>query len=583
MDPYDILNAPSTQQKTGLTHAQHLSRLISFGSNFIDTRKSPPLATIVAEIRKPIYLFQLLVFSFWIAKTYYIYAVLNLLFVIVSFIANVLGKNDSKKIIKQLIKTYGPEVRVTRDGQSFMAGSASLVPGDVIQITGRITLPCDLVLIEGIMDVDESTITGDTVPAQKVPYKGGETDIRRSSAMFIQQENTLIGGTRILSVKYALAVVIRTGFNTSRGRTIRTLLSQKQDTRHGYTNGLNQFIFTFMFASFLNLLAAVLYKYFFLEQKADSPINYVDLFVCTVPPFMPLVLILPLYIAKRRLKKSRVKCTSLLGLMKMGTVNCVCYDKTGTMTEESLLLYGTIETKKNQFLAMRESPLDMSRHAISVMAACHNLVRVNDRVMGDHLEEALFKRCGYELSREKTENRFLVHPPPAFNDRGTIQVTHVYPFSSTLRRMSVVTKIPNCCVYTKGSPNSIKEICSESTIPVDYDQIVANYGLLGYRIIAMAKRSLRDDEYFLNLDRKDVEKNMEFLGFLVLKSQLYPTMKTEIKNLKSSNIKCKVVTGDTVFTAISAAMESGMIQKNSRVLMAEAVKGMLYQKTMLTI
>jgi magnesium-transporting ATPase (P-type) len=426
MDPYEILSSPSTTQSIGLSHNQHLTRLISFGSNHIDTRKSSPFKKIFAELRKPIHAFQILVFAFWIAKSYYIYAFLFLILVIVSFIAHIFEKNDSKKIIKQLIKTYGPEVRVTRDGQSFMAGSASLVPGDLVQITGRITLPCDLVLIEGTMDVDESTITGDTVPAQKVAFKGGDSnEALRSSASYIQQENTLIGGTRVLSVKYALAVVVRTGFNTSRGKVIRTLLSQKQDTSHSYASDLNRFIITFMICSFINTFAMIMYKIFYLRRSGDPILSFLDLFVCTVPPFMPLVLIMPLYIAARRLRKSRIKCTSLLGLMKMGTVDCICYDKTGTMTEESLALYGTIEAMRKKliqnnpsFAPMRESPLDMSRDAISVMAACHNLVRVNDQVMGDKLEEALFKRCGYQLEREKTENRFMVHPPPCFNHRG---------------------------------------------------------------------------------------------------------------------------------------------------------------------
>jgi magnesium-transporting ATPase (P-type) len=56
-------------------------------------------------------------------------------------------------------------------------------------------------------------------------------------------------------------------------------------------------------------------------------------------------------------------------------------------------------------------------------------------------------------------------------------------------------------------------------VPNDYDQVVAYYGLLGYRIIAMAKRILKDEEFFL-LDRKQVERNMDFVGFIILKSSV---------------------------------------------------------------
>ncbi len=60
---------------------------------------------------------------------------------------------------------------------------------------------------------------------------------------------------------------------------------------------------------------------------------------------------------------------------------------------------------------------------------------------------------------------------------------------------------------------------SQIIVPNDYDQVVAYYGLLGYRIIAMAKRILKDEEFFL-LDRKQVERNMDFVGFIILKSSV---------------------------------------------------------------
>lgn len=82
---------------------------------------------------------------------------------------------------------------------AFMAGSAGLVPGDLIAFTGRVTLPCDMVLLTGSCNVDESTITGVMVPAVKIPY---QADLQKFGEKHpVMSDNKLIGGTRVLSAK----------------------------------------------------------------------------------------------------------------------------------------------------------------------------------------------------------------------------------------------------------------------------------------------------------------------------------------------------------------------------------------------
>ncbi|KAL0480828.1 gloB, partial [Acrasis kona] len=460
MDPYDILSDHSTKKMIGLSHPEHLMRLTRFGSNHIDVKKSNPFRNLFKQMRKPIYWFLITVFILRLTREIsgqgnfypplYIYSVLFALFIVISFIFNVLRANHSKKLVKQLIKTYGPEVRVIRDSESYIVGSASLVPGDLVQITGRITLPCDLVLIEGTMDVDECTITGDTVPGSKAPYIHTEKN-PGVAPLSIQQENMLIGGTRVISAKNALAVVVRTGFNTSRGRTIRTLLSQEEEEQvHSYSSDINNLMITLMLSAAVNTLVAGIFRYHYLHKTDWTALRYLNQFVSTVPPFLTLVLILPMMVARRTLSRLRIKCTSLLGLLKMGTVDCICYDKTGTMTEEILTLHGVLQVDSNtsfQSIITHNHSDAVNSNVTTIMAACHDLTKIHNRVVGDKLEEALFVATGFELKRELNENKFSVHPRVARSScvTSSIHVSQIYCFNTILGRMSVVTQE---CVFS---------------------------------------------------------------------------------------------------------------------------------------
>lgn len=233
MDAHEIVNRSSNILKgTGLDSATHRRRLIHFGNNHIDIKPAKKWKELIKNITEPMHLIIfglciLLVAKILLSKqellvARIVYLLLMLSVNIFSIYLSYKQRSVSRRVLKDLAGSYGREMRVLRDGESFMAGSASLVPGDIVEITGRITLPCDMVLIRGSVEVDESMITGDTVTAQKIPYMGQtrssptssspttnptekrmnySVDSQMTTAVIIQQENTLIGGSKTLSAK----------------------------------------------------------------------------------------------------------------------------------------------------------------------------------------------------------------------------------------------------------------------------------------------------------------------------------------------------------------------------------------------
>lgn len=137
--------------------------------------------------------------------------------------------------------------------------------------------------------------------------------------------------------------------------------------------------------------------------------------------------------------------------------------------------------------------------------------------------------------------------------------------------MSVMTRFPDFCVYTKGSSHAIKSICNPTTIPSDYDDKLRTLGLQGYRVIAMAMKQLSEDSFFKNITREQAEKDLTFIGFVVMGNKLKPETQSEIRNISKTKIRTPMITGDSVFTAVAVAKDAGIIQSATRILLSDVV------------
>nr|CAD7264233.1 unnamed protein product [Timema shepardi] len=152
-----------------------------------------------------------------------------------------------------------------------------------------------------------------------------------------------------------------------------------------------------------------------------------------------------------------------------------------------------------------------------------------------------------------------------------IGIVHQYQFSSTLQRMSVITRVlgtQEFIVFCKGSPEMIMSLSLPHTVPPDVLSILENYTEKGYRVIALGMRTL-DDLSFSNVEdikREDVEKQLKFLGLVVLENRLKPETKGVISILRKADINVVMITGDNILTALSVARECGIIQSGEQII-----------------
>jgi len=270
--------------------------------------------------------------------------------------------------------------------------SSDLVPGDIIILPngGKFEMSCDAVLIYGNVIVNEAMLTGESVPVTKTP-------IARSATLYqtrAHQKHTLLCGTEVIQTRassahsQALAVVTRTGFCTTKGNLVRSIM---------YPAPVD-FKFeedSYKFVGFLTLVASIGFGYtcYRLIQAGEKNIGDIfldaaDLITIVIPPALPAAMTIGSIYAQKRLKEKGIFCISPRTINVSGSVQCVCFDKTGTLTEDGLDMLGTVPVKSEKFdnLIKEGETIDHGEDLIKGMSTCHSLTIIDEKLSGDPID-----------------------------------------------------------------------------------------------------------------------------------------------------------------------------------------------------
>eukprot|EP00818_Percolomonas_sp_WS_P003080 CAMPEP_0117437070 /NCGR_PEP_ID=MMETSP0759-20121206/1332_1 /TAXON_ID=63605 /ORGANISM="Percolomonas cosmopolitus, Strain WS" /LENGTH=884 /DNA_ID=CAMNT_0005228687 /DNA_START=92 /DNA_END=2747 /DNA_ORIENTATION=+ len=464
----------------------------------------------------------------------------------------------SNSTVKALAKAYGSEVRVIRSGESFITGSASLVPGDLIEITGRMMMPCDAILLRGVVECEEQPITGDPTPTAKYSASLKRRDISNN--------NMLIGGTYVTKLKpppnaSVVAVVVKTGYQSVKGDLIKQVLTaQRMALFHPYLSDIYALLRMMLLCgmiSFFILLVYMAANFWGLVDRGFFFDNLLDTIVICSPPFLGIIYTIPLMAVKRRLKKKGMYIQNLYAIMKFGIVDTVCFDKTNTLTEHQCTLAGIMEAKNGRFNAPLHS---VSGASAPTMDGNHGHMPLTlsggGKILGDPVEMELFEESQFKMKKLPEIQGFSV---ARSNPDVTMHVAQSFPFNSKDRKNGVLVLTPDPVYFVKGAPLTIAAICDPKTVPSNLDDILREYGMMGYRILAFAAKrmdtSMTDFSSSSVIHLKSLEKNMQFLGLFLLQNAPLSIFQ-EIRQLHEAKIHTCIMTGDSIYTAAACAKDS---------------------------
>lgn len=218
--------------------------------------------------------------------------------------------------------------------------STELVPGDLVEIPEYCFMPCDVVLLSGTAVMNESMLTGESVPAIKNPIPHTQ-DIYNFEK---DQKYTLYSGTKVIQTRRigdqrVFGVVIKTGFMTTKGGLIRDILYPKPNRFSFYKDSL-LYLLVFFFMAIIGYCSAIEALKEDDYEADDFVLNFLDLITITVPPILATTMTVGTGFSIMRLKNQKIYCISPPRVNVSGRVNIMVLDKTGTLTEDGLQVLG---------------------------------------------------------------------------------------------------------------------------------------------------------------------------------------------------------------------------------------------------
>ncbi|MGB8216929.1 MAG: magnesium-translocating P-type ATPase [Candidatus Methanoperedens sp.] len=508
----------------GITGDEARQRLARYGSNLLTPRKrSDSVALLLSQFKSPITIILLFAagLSFFLHEHVDVFIILAIV-----FISGILGfwqERGAANAIEKLLAIVQIKAMVLRDGSPIEIPVEEIVPGDVIILNGGDIIPGDCLILESKdLFIDEATLTGETYPVEK------SAGVLAKETKLGERSNTLFMGTHAVSGS-AKAVVVFTGTETEFGKVSQRLKLRSPETE--FERGVRRFGYFLMEITMLLVISIFAINAYMGRPVLESLLFSLALAVGLTPQLLPAIISVNLAHGAKRMAKQKVIVKRLASIENFGSMNVLCSDKTGTLTE--------------------------------------GVVRVNSSldVEGKESEKVLFYaylNAFFETGfTNPIDSAIRNHRP--FDVSGCQKLDEV-PYDFIRKRLSVlVSKDNKHLIITKGALQNVLAVCSSAEISegniVDIaavkEQIQRCFetqSSQGFRILGVAYRDLGSD----SLITKEHEAAMTFLGFLVLFDPPKPGISGTINQLNHLGISLKIITGDNKLVAANVGKQVGL-------------------------
>lgn len=506
-----------TDVNTGLSSKEARRHLLEFGENTIYHRKKlQPLVMLLNKFNNPL-LFLLMgaaVVSFFFGQR--INATILIVMILVSVLLDFFNSYKSEKVAEELVERVASTATVLRDSIKQEIPFHELVPGDIVLLSAGDVIPADCVVISADdFFVNQSALTGESFPVEK--FMDNDKELPADSSLKLTDDLAVFMGTSVVTGS-ATVEVVQTGANAEFGKIADKLSLAKQKT--SFEVGLKDFSVFILRLTILMVVIVFLVNAFYGRGWLNSFLFAAAIAVGLTPELLPVIMSVTLSYGSLRMAKKEVILKNLASVQNFGSMDILCTDKTGTLTEDKIELIKCVDISntdsKNTLLyaylssiyhTARQSPLDVAIQE-------HGKMDTNKYTKIDEI-----------------------------------------PFDFERRRESIIVEYEGeRFMITKGAPESIFAVCTSleeqesinkfteevgTKAKGEYDKLSAD----GFRVLAYAVKKIEREARVKYKNQE--EESMTFVGFAAFLDPPKKSASSALEELRDLSIELKIITGDS--------------------------------------
>lgn len=523
---------------TGLTSDEAKKRLNDYGANRLKPqRKSNVFTLLIAQFKSPIILILLFATILSLFLHNVVDASIILAIVIISGILGFWQEHSASNAVEKLLAMVRITTAVFRGGNEKEIPVEDVVPGDIVKLNAGDIVPGDCLLIESKdLFVDEAMLTGETYPVEK------EVSVLAADTALSKRTNALWMGTHIVSGN-ATALVTLTGKNTEFGKVSERLKLKPLETE--FEHGIRKFGYFLGEVTLILVVLIFAINVYLHRPVLESFLFSLALAVGLTPQLLPAIISINLAHGARKMAEKKVIVKRLASIENFGSMNVICSDKTGTLTE------GTVKV---------ESALDTDGVPNDKVFLYTYMNAFYQTGFTNPIDKAILKYRKADLSGYSKQDEI---PYDFIRKRLSISVTHNNVH--TMITKGALAEILEVCATAETKDGNIVDIASlKDTIEKHFEEFSNN----GFRTLGIAYRNLPSGSLF----NKGDEKDLTFLGFLTLFDPPKENIIETIAKLKNLGVSLKIITGDNHLVA--ASISKKMSLSDTKILTGTEIRQM---------
>jgi len=424
--------------------------------------------------------------------------------------------------VQKLLALVQITANVVRDGKPKEIPVAQVVPGDVFLLHAGDLIPADSLLIESTdLFVNEAVLTGEPFPIEK------EASVLPVETQLGQRTNCVFLGTNVVSGT-AKAIAVHVGKETEFGKVSQSLARRPPETE--FERGVRHFGLFLMEVTMVLVLVMFAVNVYFHRPVIDSLLFSLAIAVGLTPQLLPAIISVNLSVGARRMAEKKVIVKRLASIENFGSMDVLCSDKTGTLTD------GTVRLNDGVGCDGKPDP----RVKLYGYLNASNQTGYSNPIDAAICESAKADVTGYEKVREQ-------------------------PYDFDRKRLTVVLKKDGHYIaISKGAVSNILDVCTTAekadgkTVPIKPELAGLNaefqkFSKEGNRAIGVAFR-----DFGTSLPADDCEAEMTFIGMLLFFDPLRPEIVGTLQDLRDLGVSVKFVTGDNRYVAAALLKQAGV-------------------------